>query len=150
MPTIQELSETTTLSAGDLLPVWNTSNGSSRKISVTSLLSYFQQSFASPTVAVSLSVPSTGFNITVPTPVSQAQWLLLQPVATLATGTITLPLNTSTVDGTSVLVTSTQTITALTVAANGATAVFGAPSTMAATTPFTLRFYQATNSWYRV
>jgi hypothetical protein len=150
MATINQLSSLDTVSSGDQLPIFSVSNGDARRLSISSLLSYFQQTFASPTVAVNLYVPSTGFNITVPTPVSQTQWILLQPVTTLATGTITLPLNTSTADGTSVLVTSTQTISSLTVAANGATAVFGAPASFASTGPFTLRYYRSTNSWYKV
>jgi hypothetical protein len=49
-----------------------------------------------------------------------------------------------------VLVTSTQIITSFTLALNGAAAAFGAPTTLAANAFFTMRFYQATNSWYRV
>jgi hypothetical protein len=42
--------------------------------------------------------------------------MLLQPAGTLATGTITLPLNTGVPDGTTVLITTTQEITSLTIA----------------------------------
>ena len=76
--------------------------------------------------------------------------MLLQPAGTLATGTITLPLNTGTPDGTQLLVTTTQIITAFTLALNGAAAAFGAPTTLAANAFFAMRFYQATNSWYRI
>jgi hypothetical protein len=76
--------------------------------------------------------------------------MLLQPAGTLATGTITLPLNTGTPDGTQLLVTTTQIITAFTLALNGAAAAFGAPTTLSANAFFTMRFYQATNSWYRI
>jgi hypothetical protein len=116
---------------------------------MSALLSYFQQQFASPAVAVNLYVPATGFNIAAPTPISEQQWIVLQPAGTLATGTVTLPLNTSTPDGTEILVTTTQTITTFAVGLNGATAAFGAPTTLAANAFFRLRFYQATNSWYR-
>lgn len=150
MPTINELSSLDTLSSGDQIVLWNTNNGGSRKASLNTLLSFFQQNFSAPTVAVNTYVPATGFNLTVPTPVSQTQWMLLQPVSTLATGTITLPLNTGVADGTSVLVTSTQTVSSLSVASNGATAVYGAPSSLSATAPFTLRFNRSLNSWYRV
>jgi len=150
MPTINQLPVLSPISSGDQLPVYSPNNGDARRTSIGSLLTFFQQSFASPTLAVNLYVPATGFNITVPTPVSQDQWMLLQPAATLASGTITLPLNTGVPDGTSVLITTTQIITFFTVALNGASAVFGAPTTLAAAAFFTLRFYQATNSWYRV
>jgi hypothetical protein len=150
MSTINQLSSIDTVSSGDQLPVFSVSNGRTRSLSISSLLSYFQQTFASPTMAVNLYVPSTGFSITVPTPVSQEQWILFQPVATLATGTITLPLNTSTADGTSILFTSTQSILVLTVLGNGATAVFGPSSYLNPFEPFKLRYYKATNSWYRI
>lgn len=150
MPTINQLSQMSQVSGADLLAVYSSSNGDARKLAVSALLTYFQTQFASPTMAVNLSVPTTGFSIAVPTPVAQQQWMLLQPVGTLATGTITLPLNTSTPDGTEVLITSTQTVTALTVSLNGATAAFGAPTTIAANGFARLRFYSATNSWYRI
>jgi hypothetical protein len=114
------------------------------------LLTFFQQSFASPTLSVNLFVPGSGFNITVPTPVSNDQWMLLQPAGTLATGTITLPLNTGVPDGTSVLITTTQEITSLTIALNGASAIYGGVTSLAAGTATAIRFYQPTNSWYQI
>lgn len=150
MPTINQLSGLSQVSGGDLLPVYVSNNGDARKMSVTQLLQYFQQTFAAPTVATNLYVPGSGFNITVPTPTSEQQWMLLQPASTLSSGTITLPLNTGVPDGTQLLVTSTQTITTLAISLNGASAASGAPTTLAAGEFFTLRFYQATNSWYRV
>jgi hypothetical protein len=150
MPTINQLAGISQVSGGDLLPIYVPNNGDARKVSITQLLTYFQSAFAAPTVATNLYVPGAGFNITVPTPVSEQQWMLLQPAGVLATGTITLPLNTGVADGTQVLVTTTQVITAFTLALNGAAASFGAPTTLAAGAFFTMRFYQATNSWYRV
>lgn len=150
MPTINQLSGISQVSGGDLLPVYVSNNGDARKVSITQLLQYFQTAFAAPTISTNLYTPGAGFNITVPTPVSEQQWMILQPAGTLATGTITLPLNTGVPDGTQVLVTTTQIITAFTLALNGAAAAFGAPTTLAANAFFTMRFYQATNSWYRV
>jgi len=150
MPTINQLPVLNTISSGDQLPVYSPNNGDARRTSIGSLLTFFQQSFASPTLAVNLYVPATGFNVTVPTPVSEQQWMLLQPAGTLATGTITLPLNTGVPDGTTVLITTTQIITTFTLALNGASAAFGAPTTLAANAFFTMRFYQSTNSWYRI
>lgn len=150
MATINQLSQMSQVSGADLLPVYSSSNGDARKLSVSALLNYFQTQFASPTVSTSLYVPTTGFSIAVATPVSQQQWMLLQPAGTLASGTIVLPLNTSTPDGTEVLITSTQTITALTVSLNGATAAFNSPTSLPAGVAVRLRFYQSTNSWYRI
>jgi len=148
MPTINQLPVLSTISSGDQLPVYSPNNGDARRTSIGSLLTFFQQSFASPTLAVNLYVPTTGFNITVPTPVSQAQWMLIQPANTLASGTITLPLNTGVPDGTEVLITSTQEITSLTISLNGATAIYGTVTSLAGGSAFAIRYYQPTNSWY--
>jgi hypothetical protein len=150
MPTINQLPVLNTISSGDQLPVYSPNNGDARRTSIGSLLTFFQQTFASPTLSVNLFVPGNGFNITVPTPVSNDQWMLLQPAGTLATGTITLPLNTGVPDGTSVLITTTQEITSLTIALNGASAIYGAVTSLAAGTATAIRFYQPTNSWYQV
>jgi hypothetical protein len=150
MPTINQLPVLNTISSGDQLPVYSPNNGDARRTSIGSLLTFFQQSFASPTLSVNLYVPGSGFNITVPTPVSQDQWMLLQPAGTLATGTITLPLNTGVPDGTTVLITTTQEITSLTIALNGATAIYGAVTTLGAGCAAVYRFYQPTNSWYNI
>jgi hypothetical protein len=150
MPTINQLPVLSPISSGDQLPVYSPNNGDARRTSIGSLLTFFQQSFASPTLAVNLFVPGSGFNITVPTPVSNDQWMLLQPASTLATGTITLPLNTGVPDGTTVLITTTQEITLLTIALNGASAIYGGVSFLGAGSATAIRFYQPTNSWYQI
>ena len=150
MTTINQLSGLSQVSGGDLLPIYVPNNGDARKVSVSQLLAYFQTSFAAPTVATNLFTPGTGFNITVPTPVSTQQWMVIQPAGTLATGTVTLPLNTGVPDGTQVLITSTQTITAFSIALNGAAQIFGNVTTLTAGAAVCYRYYQATNSWYNV
>ena len=150
MPTINQLPLLAQVSPGDQVPVYSPNNGDARRLPVSSLLQYFQQTFASPTLATNVYTPGTGFNVAVPTPVAAQQWMLIQPAGTLALGTITLPLNTQTPDGTEVLVITTQQITGFTLALNGATAAYGAPSTLAAEDFFRMRFVQATNSWYRI
>lgn len=150
MPYINQLPLLTQVSAGDQVPIYSPNNGDARRMPISQLLAYFQQSFASPTLSTQLAVPGTGFNIAIQTPVSQQQWLILQPAGTLATGTVTLPLNTQTPDGTEVLITTTQQITTFTLALNGAAAAYGDPTTLAAEDFFRMRFVQSTNSWYRI
>lgn len=137
------------ISSGEQLPVYSPNNGDARRVSIGTLLNYFEQTFASPSLATNFYTPGTGFNIAVPTPVSQ-QWILIQPAGTLAAGTVTLPLNTQTPDGTEILITTTQQITTFTLAANGAANVYGEPSTLSAEDFFRMRYVQSTNSWYRV
>ena len=150
MPQINQLPLLAQVSPGDQVPIYSPNNGDARRLPISALLAYFQQTFASPTLATNVYTPGTGFNLPVPTPVAQQQWMLIQPAGTLATGTVTLPLNTQTPDGTEVLVTTTQQITAFTLAINGATAAYGDPTTLAAEDFFRMRFVQATNSWYRI
>lgn len=150
MPYINQLPLLMVASPGDQIPVYTPNNGDARRLPIGALLAYFQQNFASPTLATNVYTPGTGFNLAVPTPVAQQQWMLIQPTGTLATGTVTLPLNTGTPDGTEVLITTTQIITTFTLAINGATAAYGAPTTLAANAFFRMRFVQATNSWYRI
>lgn len=149
MAQINQLPLMSSISSGEQLPVYSPNNGDARRVSIGTLLNYFEQTFASPSLATNFYTPGTGFNIAVPTPVSQ-QWILIQPAGTLAAGTVTLPLNTQTPDGTEILVTTTQIITTFTLALNGATAAFGAPTTLAANAYFRMRFVQSTNSWYRI
>lgn len=150
MPAINQLSLLSQISSGDQLPVYSQNNGDARRISIGALLQYFQQQFASPTLATNVYTPGTGFNIAVPTPVSQQQWILIQPASTLAVGAVTLPLNTATPDGTEVLISTTQQITAFTLNLNGAANAYGASMTLAAEDFFRMRFVQSTNSWYRI
>lgn len=151
MPQINQLPLVSQVSSGDQLPVYTPQNGDARRMPISALLNYFEQQFASPTLVTNFYTPSTGFSIGVPTPTS-SQWMLLQPASTLAAGTITLPLNTTTPDGTEVLITSTQTITSLAVGLNGAAQVYGIvnPGALNAQDYFRLRYVAATNSWYRI
>jgi hypothetical protein len=59
-------------------------------------------------------------------------------------------LNTGVPDGTTVLITTTQEITSLTLALNGASAIYGGVTSLAAGTATAIRFYQPTNSWYQI
>ena len=151
MPQINQLSSLAQVSSGDQIPVYAPTNGDARRMSVGQLLQFFQQGFASPGMAVNFYPgPTTGFSIAVPSPAAEQQWMILQPAGTLATGTITLPLNTSTLDGTEVLITSTQQITALTLSLNGAAAVVGAPPGLTAGSAIRLRYYTSSNTWYSI
>jgi hypothetical protein len=91
---------------------------------------------------------STGFTVPV-TDSSTSIWLVLTPSGTLAAGTITLPAVANCAESQEILVSSSQTVTALTINANGGTVV-GAPTTLTATAPFRLRFEPVLKTWYRV
>lgn len=146
MTNINQLSSMDSLSGGDLLAVWATSNGDTRKSSLTLLTSYMQTNLALPgSLATQYAAPSaTGFSVTVS---AANTWLLLTPTGAFAAGTIVLP--TSATDKSEVSVNCTQTVSALTVSAGGTT-VTGAPAALTANGFLTMRFDAATNAWYRV
>ena len=150
MPTINQLPLLDDVSSGDQIPVYSPQNGDSRRLPVSALLTYFEEQYPSPTLTTNIYVPTTGFSIAVPTPATEQQWMLLTPAGTLATGTIVLPLNTTTPNGFEVLVTTTQIITTFTLSLNGAAAANGAPTTLAANGFFRVRYVQANNAWYRI
>jgi hypothetical protein len=91
---------------------------------------------------------ATGFSVAI-TDSSASIWLVLTPTAGFAAGTLVLPAVAKCIDKQEILVNSTQSITTLTITANGST-VTGAPATMAANAFFTLRFEAVTDTWYRV
>ena len=91
---------------------------------------------------------STGFTVPI-TDSSSSVWLVLTPSGTLAAGTITLPAVANCVESQEILVSSSQTVTALTINANGGTVV-GAPTTITSTSPFKLRFEPVLKTWYLV
>lgn len=147
MTNINQLSSLDTIQLGDLLAVWATNNGDTRKASMSLLLSFMQANLTLPgSLTTQYAAPSaTAFTVTV---AQGDTWLLLTPTATFAAGTIVLP--SAPADKAEVSVNCTQIVSALTVSAGGTT-VTGAPTTLAAANDFfTMRFDAATNAWYRV
>jgi hypothetical protein len=150
MATIQQLSSIDNISSGDQIPVFSVSNGDARKLSIGSLLSFFQKTFASPNVATNVFVPVEGFDVNVPTPVASQQWIVLQPTSNLSAGRVILPLNTITPDGTEVLITCTRNVNTFTLFVNGALTAYGSPTTIVANEAHRFRYIQSTNSWYKI
>jgi hypothetical protein len=157
--TINQLTRATALSAGDLIPIFATTDGDARAAALSLLQSYMQSNldFSSDgSFATQYSAPSaTGFNVTVTDGSSDGVTqdnvhLILTPLAGYAAGTITLPPKANLVDKQQVLVNCTQIVTALTIALNGASGAPGAPTTLAANAFFRLKYDAVTSNWYRV
>jgi hypothetical protein len=154
MADINQLSSTDTLTAGDLLPVWKSNNSDTRKTSLTTLTTYLQSAltFASAGVSqfvVQYAAPvATGFTVTLVS-TSNNQWLIMSPLATYATGTITFPPIASCVDNQEILIYSTQIVTALTLSGNGAT-IAGSPGFIAAGGSLRFKYTALASSWYRI
>lgn len=154
MPQINQLSAVDQLTGGDNLPVFDTSNGDARKVSVSTLLAYMQAnlSFSSAAPDTQYAAPSaTGFSVDIaPATDGGNVHLILTPVAGYAAGTIVLPAAATAIDKQEVLVNCTQAVTTLTVDGNGAVAVTGEPTTLAANDFFRLKYDAVTQTWYRV
>ena len=146
---INQLAIASSVVAGDHIPVWVTSVGDTRRVNVGDLTSYIQNLLTYPEFVTQNAGPSaSGFSVSV-NDNSYNTWLLLQPLAGYATGTIVLPALANAVDNQEISVNCTQQITTLTVDGNGAT-VSGAPTSMGADDFFRLRFNNAANTWFRV
>lgn len=150
MTEINRLTSIDAVAAGDLLPLYDSSNGDVRKASMSALSTYIQTLLtAVDGFLTQYSAPSaTGFTVQI-TDGDDNVWLILTPAAGYAAGTIKLPLSTNVVNKQEVLVNCTQAITTLTVDGNGAT-VTGEPSTLSANDFFRLRYDGVTSTWYRV
>lgn len=147
MTNINKLSALDTLEPGNLLAVWATDNGDTRKASINLLTTYLQGVLSLPGVlSTQFAAPSANaFTVTI---AAGDTWLILTPTGTFAAGTIVLP--SAPADKAECSINCTQIVTALTVSAGGTT-VTGAPTTLAAANEFfTMRFDAATAAWYRV
>lgn len=149
MPTINQLSAVTSVVASDLLPLYSSANGDARKASMSVVLDFIEANFGSPEFTTIINAPtSSGFNILLAAATSNL-WLIINPTGPFAAGTITLPPVASCYDGQQIIVTSSQSITTLTLAGNGATLV-GAPAALGIGGFFALRFNKLQGAWYCV
>lgn len=146
MTNINKLSALDTLEPGNLLAVWATDNGDTRKASINLLTTYLQGVLSLPGVlSTQFAAPSANaFTVTI---AAGDTWLILTPTGTFAAGAIVLP--SAPADKAECSIACTQIVTALTVSAGGTT-VTGAPTTLAQNGFFTMRFDAATSAWYRV
>lgn len=153
---MSNLTQTDSIASGDLVVLYKTSSGDYRGLPISDLLTYLNANLAATGFAdyvTQYSAPSaTGFSVTI-TDGDEDDGnvhLILTPVAGYAAGAIVLPAVADCVDKQEVLVNCTQSVTTLTVSANGATAVTGAPTGLAANDFFRLKYDAPTSTWYRV
>lgn len=156
MTTINQLSTVDALQSGDQFPLYDISNGDARKTPLSLLLAYIQANIVFPADASMVtqyaSPSSTGFSITITDGADDTNsvHLILTPTAGYAAGTIVLPPSPGAADKQEVLVNCTQQVNTLTINGNGATAVTGEPTALAADDFFRLKYDLPTRTWYRV
>lgn len=76
--------------------------------------------------------------------------VFIDGAGTIAAAAFTMPASAGLFDGQEISFTASQTVTALTLTANTAQTIVGAPTTMTALTPFALAFDTTTGKWTRV
>lgn len=132
----------------DLPLIWDSANSDWRLATLSNIKTLVESSltFVEPPTTQRL-IPLTGFEETLTG--SSNLHLILTPAGTLATGTINLPSSVEAEDKQTVLVTTSQEITSLTVGGNGATVV-GEPTTLVLGGFFTMKYDASTATWYRV
>lgn len=150
MPTINQLNQVDQVYSSDQIPLYSANNGDARKASVNQLTQYMMDNFGTVGFFAQVAVPSSsGFNIAMQNGADNV-WLILQPLAPYAAGTVTLPLASSCVDGQEVIVCTTNDISSLTVNNNGAVFVFGAPTYLNQFGSFHLKYNKTQNIWYQI
>ncbi len=149
------LTRTDAVATGDLFVLWKTADGDYRGCPASDVLTFLNANLTFPdnSFTTQYAAPSaTGFSVTITDGADDDEnvHLILTPAAGYAAGTIVLPPVADVVDKQEVVVNCTQSVTTLTVDGNGATAVTGEPSTLAANDFFKLKYDAATSTWYRV
>ncbi len=145
------ITRTDTVSGSDQVVLYKTTDVDFRSASMSALVAYLQSALTFPGQYVRQdSAPSASpFTLAI-TSGNQDIFLRLTPTGTMAVGTLTLPLASGCLDGQRVMVFTTQAVTTLNLTLNGATAVLGAPTTLAQYGYFTLVFDIVTLNWNRV
>ena len=149
---MQSLSQSSGVDSGDWIVLWKNAQGDYRGVSFSDFVAAIEavMPVGRPEADSQYAAPSaSGFSVSIQDG-SDDVHLMLTPVAGYAAGTIVLPAVAGLRDKQEVTVNCTQAVTTLTISGNGATAVTGAPTTLAANAFFKLCYDKATSTWYRI
>ena len=147
-----KLTQVFDMDPGDWIVLWKNAQGDYRGISFTDFVTALNDALTLGRIEpeTQYSAPSaTAFSVQV-TDDDKDVHLILTPTAGFADGEIVLPAVANCRDKQEVTVNCTQVVTAFVVDGNGATAVTGAPTTLAANAFFKMCFDLATSTWYRI
>lgn len=153
MPTINQLSATDTLTDGDQFFVYKQSSGDSRKIAASVISNYIEANLlatdSNSYVDQYESPIASGFSIIIPATDSNVN-LYINPYATYATGSITLPNANSCISNQTVSIFTTQQINTITILPNGAIDILTVPTALAEDSGIVLKYNSNTLIWYRI
>lgn len=151
MTTINKLTRTDTVSAGDVVPVYVQNQGDARGASMTVIAEFVLSTIeiSGTDFVTQYALPAaTGFSIQV-NDTSENTHLIISPTGSFASGTIILPAAANLIEGQQVMVTITQPLAALTITPNGSS-IIGAPTGLTANQTFLLKYDAAAFTWYLV
>lgn len=151
MATIGRLTRTDTVSAGDVVPVYlqNTGDARGAAMSVISDFVLSQIELSGTDFVTQYALPSaSGFSVQVNN-TSENTHLIISPTGAFAAGTIVLPSFANLIDGQQLMVTITQSLTAMTITPQGSS-VIGAPAGLTANQTFVLKYDSASTTWYMI
>lgn len=151
MTTINKLTRTDTVSAGDVVPVYVQNQGDARGAAMSVILAYIQAGLeiSGSDFIMQYAIPTlNGFSVQV-TDSAQNTHLILAPTGTFATGTIILPNVANLISGQQIMVTATQSVGTLTINPNGAS-VIGQPTTLGINDTFILKYDKDSTLWYTI
>jgi len=147
-----KVTQSNSIEVGDWIVFYDNTQGDYRGIAFSDFLAEMQAALTlgRAEAVTQYSAPSaTGFSVQILDDDEDVH-LILTPAAGYAAGTIVLPLSTNCRDKQEITVNCTQAVTTLTINRNGATALTGAPTTLAANAYFKLCYDLATSTWYRI
>lgn len=159
MPMINQLPKQDTISDGDLLPVWVSSQSDARRIPASVLKAYFQETDEeeaedereqAKTVIITPAAVASSYVVPFD-PAHSEFWLVVEPSgASVPSLAVTLPDLDETGTGYEFMISTIRPITALTFIGAGGAQVFSGLSALTANQTLKLRFVVATNSWYTI
>ena len=147
MSTINRLSSVDVLQPSDQIPVWDSSNGDTRKASMSTLLAFVESYFADPDYTTRIVAPNVdGFNVDIGN-TGDSSWLIVNPTLNYTTGSITLPTTAYAVNDQEITVVFTAQVSSFSITGAGAT-VLGAPTQIGTYDSFRVRYNAAQLTWY--
>jgi hypothetical protein len=147
MSTINRLSSVDVLQPGDQIPVWDSSNGDTRKASMSTLLAFVESYFADPDYSTRIVAPNTDYFTVDIGNTGDSIWMIVNPVLNFSTGAITLPSTAYAVNDQEITVVFTAAVVNFSIASSGAT-VLGAPVSINGYDSFRVRYNASQQTWY--
>ncbi len=149
MSTINRLSSVDALQPGDLIPVWDGSNGDTRKASLTTLLAFIESNFADPDYSTRIVAPAVDYFTVDIGATGDSIWMIVNPTLNFTNGAVTLPPASSAVNNQEITMVFTASVSTFVITSAGAT-VIGTPVQINGYDSFRVRYNAAQQTWYNI